>query len=182
MATFVIPLRGGEVVADDESSEVRILVDSEELVATWSRYAPGESGPGPHIHREHSDCFWVLEGRLVFEVGSGNRIEAGPGTFVAVPPFVVHTFRNEGPRDAEFLNFHAPGMGFADALRDDAPFDSEDPPADGGRDPAEVVVAPDGSGGTSETHITVAPGARPAGDFAFALPDGRVLSVLAPPA
>jgi mannose-6-phosphate isomerase-like protein (cupin superfamily) len=113
----------GEVVSAGEETDVQILLDDDHLDVTWSRYSAGESGPGPHIHREHSDCFWVLQGTLVFEV-AGKRIDAGPETFVAVPPGVVHTFRNEGPGDAQFLNMHAPGRGFAEHLRSGAPFDS----------------------------------------------------------
>ena len=46
------------------------------------------------------------------------------------------------PGDARFLNVHAPGCGFAESLRtkDTSLFDTEDPPADGGRPLAEAVL------------------------------------------
>jgi oxalate decarboxylase/phosphoglucose isomerase-like protein (cupin superfamily) len=60
----------------------------------------------------------VLAGSLVFEVGPDvTRIEAGPGTYVSVPPGVVHTFWNPGEADAKFLNHHAPDGGFAAFMR-----------------------------------------------------------------
>jgi mannose-6-phosphate isomerase-like protein (cupin superfamily) len=122
-------------------SEPTILFDDDALVATWSVYEPGESGPETHVHHEHNDCFWVLEGSLVFEIGpDGKRIKARAGTFVAVPPLVAHTFRNEGPGAARFLNFHAPGKGFGEALRKGEDFDSDDPPAGGGRSADDAVV------------------------------------------
>jgi hypothetical protein len=31
---------------------------------------------------------------------------------------VIHTFRNEGPGDARFLNLHAPSKGFIQHLRE----------------------------------------------------------------
>src|ERR671923_8528 len=54
----------GETVFDEARRTLRILVDREELTTTWFRYAPGEKGPDPHIHRRHTDAFYVLEGEL----------------------------------------------------------------------------------------------------------------------
>jgi mannose-6-phosphate isomerase-like protein (cupin superfamily) len=109
---------------------------------TWTRYVEGVDGPSPHIHREHSDAFFVLSGQLVFLVGPElERVEAGPNTFVLAPPEVVHTFRNEGPGEATWLNFHAPSAGFAEFLRNpDTRWDSFDAPADGGRPVSEALV------------------------------------------
>lgn len=131
-----------ETVTNEGGRFVEIKVDRQELVVTESRYAPGESGPGPHIHREHSDCFYVLEGELVFEL-AGERVVVAAGGFALVPPGVVHTFRNEGPAFARFLNAHAPGCRFADHLRGkDVDFDTYEPPADGGSPASEAIVVP----------------------------------------
>ena len=104
----------------------------------------GEEGPGPHVHKEHLDAFFVLTGQLNFGIGPDvKRMTAGPGTFIAAPPDVVHTFLNDGPGPATFLNFHAPSGGFASFLRDpDFVWDSFDAPADGGRPLSEAVVDP----------------------------------------
>ena len=146
----------GETVFDEARRTLRILVDREELTTTWFRYAPGEEGPDPHIHGRHTDAFYVLEGELELRLGPGAAevVLAKPGTFVAAPPEVVHTFRNASRAEAVFLNFHAPSMGFGDMLRarrdgrdeDAARFDQFEPPPDGGRPLAEAVVsAPGGS-------------------------------------
>jgi mannose-6-phosphate isomerase-like protein (cupin superfamily) len=133
-----------------------IKADRAEFALTWSRYESGQSGPDPHIHREHSDCFYVLDGELLFEVGPDARgVRGGAGTFVLVPPLVVHTFRNESAATAHFLNVHAPGCGFGaylralrDGRRKEAErFDSHDPPADGGL-PADGVVV-----GEPQRHV-----------------------------
>ena len=58
-----------------------------------STLAPGFAGPPPHCHRELHDMFYVLDGTLTLRLGD-RTIEAGPGSFVCVPPGVVHTFRN----------------------------------------------------------------------------------------
>ena len=141
----------GETVFDEERRTLRLLVDREELTVTWFRYAAGEKGPDPHIHRRHTDAFYVLEGELELGLGPGvaEIVRATPGTLVAAPPEVVHTFRNASSAEAIFLNFHAPSMGFGDMLRarrdgrgeDAERFDQFDPPADGGRPLAEAVVS-----------------------------------------
>ena len=132
----------GETVTDKRERTIRILVDLPELCMTWTRYVPGEEGPGPHIHKEHLDAFYVLTGELDFGLGPEvERVKAGRGTFVLAPPHVVHTFRNDGPEDATWLNFHAPSKGFASFLRDpDFVWDSFDAPADGGRPLGEAIV------------------------------------------
>ena len=139
----------GEAVSDF----VKIKLGCEELAVTESHYPPGKRGPDPHVHREHADCFWVLGGRLQFVVGPDlEPRDAGPGTFVHVPPNVVHTFRNDGPGEAHFLNLHAPGKGFDDymrAMRDGEPydwFDAFDPPDDGGLPASEAMIVGPGEG------------------------------------
>jgi mannose-6-phosphate isomerase-like protein (cupin superfamily) len=132
----------GEVVTDRAERTIRILADLPELCLTWTRYAPGEEGPGPHIHREHVDAFFVLSGELDFGLGPDvERVIAGPGTFVAAPPELVHSFRNAGPGEVTWLNLHAPSAGFAESLRDPGiAWDSFDAPADGGRPLGEAIV------------------------------------------
>ena len=132
----------GETVTDKPDRTIRILADLPELCLTWTRYVPGEEGPGPHIHREHVDAFFVLTGELNFGLGPEvERMSAGSGTFVLAPPEVIHTFRNDGPEDATWLNLHAPSKGFADFLRDPGfVWDSFDAPADGGRPLSEAIV------------------------------------------
>jgi quercetin dioxygenase-like cupin family protein len=56
---------------------------------------PGFEGPDPHTHDDHVDSFYVLEGEVEFLV-AGETVHAGPGTFVAAPPGVVHTFVRPG--------------------------------------------------------------------------------------
>ena len=151
--TLLLPGEG-ETITDRPARTVRILAAHEHLDVTWSRYETGERGPDPHVHHEHADAFYVIEGELEF--GLGPKVEpvrALAGSLVVVPPDVVHTFGNEGDATALFLNFHAPGKGFADSMRarrdgqklDGGLFDSFDPPADGGRDAADaLVLGPDG--------------------------------------
>jgi mannose-6-phosphate isomerase-like protein (cupin superfamily) len=135
---------GGEIIGDSEDRRVEILSDHDALNATWSRFAAGREGADLHIHYRHNDLFYVLEGELTVAVGADGGETAVPaGTLVLVPPLVVHGFRNASSEEVRYLNFHAPGEGFADYLRGrrdgtNASFDSDDPPGDGGR-PADAA-------------------------------------------
>ena len=149
-----------------------IKVGRTELVMTESLYAPGQAGPDPHIHRHHADAFWVLEGRLLVQIGSDDHF-VDAGGFALAPPEVVHSFRNPGPGPARFLNIHAPGMGFDEYVRSgyEFDFDQEDPPADGGRPASEAIVLAAGEGRRltlGESSVTIKAGAGDAlGSFAL---------------
>lgn len=145
----------GETIVDRPERTVRILADLEGLTLSWFRYEPGQEGPDPHVHRRHTDAFYVLEGEL--EVGLGPaaaKVQASPGTLAAAPREVVHTFRNRGRATAVFLNVHAPSMGFGDMLRarrdgrdeEAEQFDQFEPPADGGRPLTDAVARGPGEG------------------------------------
>jgi mannose-6-phosphate isomerase-like protein (cupin superfamily) len=56
---------------------------------------PHRNGPPPHSHESEDDSFYILEGEMTFLVDD-DEVTAGPGTFVLVPPPVVHTFANRG--------------------------------------------------------------------------------------
>lgn len=131
----------GEVVADRAERTLRILVELDELIVTWFRYEPGEKGPDPHIHKHHTDAFYVLEGEVEVSLGPDlETVRATPGTFAGAPPNVVHTFRNASDDTAIFLNLHVPSLGFGDHMRGRNPaFDQHDPPADGGRPFTDAV-------------------------------------------
>jgi quercetin dioxygenase-like cupin family protein len=141
----LIPPGGGEVVGDAPWRRVELLSDHESLHTTWSRFGPNRDGADLHVHREHTDLFYVLEGELVVRLGVDDEpVPVQAGTLARVPPLVVHGFRSGVP-GVRYLNFHAPGRAFAEymrAMRDGRPFsyDQHLPPADGGRPVGEAVV------------------------------------------
>jgi quercetin dioxygenase-like cupin family protein len=142
----------GEPITQLERREVVILAERPEVTITWSRYASGEPGPDLHVHREHTDAFYVLDGELTFAVGpQAEHVKVAPGGFVAVPPDVVHTFINDSGAEVRWINVHAPERGFADYLRSardgtPLPWDAFDPPADGGQPADRVIVSAPGEG------------------------------------
>jgi quercetin dioxygenase-like cupin family protein len=142
----VIPPAGGEIIGDSADRRVEILSDDDSLHATWSRFGPHREGADLHVHREHTDMFFVLDGELTVLLGTEGETAIVPaGTLARVPPLVVHGFRNGSDAEVRYLNFHAPGRQFADflrALRDGRTFkyDQHPPPRDGGRPISEAVV------------------------------------------
>jgi mannose-6-phosphate isomerase-like protein (cupin superfamily) len=136
----------GEVVGDTPERRLEILAEREGLHATWTRFGPGREGADLHVHRHHTDIFYVLAGELTMRVGSEDEpVAVGPGTFARVPPMVVHGFANRGAAELRYLNFHAPGLGFADYLRGLARgrqvgCDQEPPPADGLRPASDAAI------------------------------------------
>jgi mannose-6-phosphate isomerase-like protein (cupin superfamily) len=156
---MLIPPGEGEVIGDSADRRVEILSDDETLNATWSRFGPHRLGAELHVHRHHTDCFYVLDGELTVRLGIDDQPVVVPaGTLARVPPLVVHGFRNGSDAEVRYLNLHAPGQRFADylrAMRDGRSFsyDQHPPPEDGGRPSSEAVV-----GGTG--YVAERPGLR----------------------
>jgi quercetin dioxygenase-like cupin family protein len=67
-------------------------------------------GPPLHAH-DYRELFYVLEGSYEFTVGRGDQLETivgGPGTAIAIPPNVPHTFKNASDEPARLLFVHQP--------------------------------------------------------------------------
>ena len=77
---------------------------------------PGFAGPPPHAHEHTTDTFYVLEGTLHVRIGD-REIDAAAGSYVLVPPGVVHTFSNASDAPCRMLNINSPG-GWENYLRD----------------------------------------------------------------
>jgi quercetin dioxygenase-like cupin family protein len=165
----------GEVIYDHPIGGIELLSGGEDLVVSLIRLGPGNVGPAAHIHHEHSDGFYVLEGELTLRLGDGER-QLGAGGFVLIPPGVVHTVRNpEGAAaDVLLLNLHAPGADFDGYLRAGRDgdhdrrerFDQSEPPADGGRPASDATLVEDAGDGeyaiddVALAVTTLAPGAE----------------------
>ena len=130
----------GEKITDRPERRATLLVDADELTISEFDYGPGERGAKPHVHHDHADAFLVVEGEFTFALRDGPLIAAA-GTFVLIPPDVVHGFDNDSATRARCFNFHMPSLGFGDYLRGQNPdFDQHDPPEAGGVDPAAMVA------------------------------------------
>ena len=129
-----------EVITNRPGRRVTLLLDTPELAFSEMVHGPGQPGTDPHVHHHHADAFLVVEGVLTIGLRDGT-LEAPSGTFVTIPPNVIHYFRNASEGTVRFFNFHTPSRDFGDYLRGRNPeFDQHDPPEDGGADPALVTV------------------------------------------
>ena len=88
-------LPSGNLVGEDHGASISLILD--------------ESGPGqgPRLHRHPYDETWVVvEGHVTFQAGD-ERLAAGPGDVVIVPPDTPHGFTNDGPGRSKLVCIHA---------------------------------------------------------------------------
>ena len=92
------------------SSETRTFLNmvADTMPKRVTRLPAKTPGPPPHTHERKTDMFFVLEGTLSVLVEDDWR-ELGPGSFVAAPPGVRHSFRNDADAPVRFLNMSTPG-------------------------------------------------------------------------
>jgi uncharacterized RmlC-like cupin family protein len=77
------------------------LTGSRKLWMGRAHVAPGMSS-GDHHHGEAETGIYVVSGQPVFvflEDGAERRVEAGPGDYIYVPPFVPHREENPGSEE-----------------------------------------------------------------------------------
>ena len=67
--------------------------------------APGGGAP-LHVHTDLDDSFYLVSGRLAMRCGE-EAFAVGPGSYVALPHGVPHTFRVVGDEPAVMLQVHA---------------------------------------------------------------------------
>jgi quercetin dioxygenase-like cupin family protein len=106
----------GEVLAERPGLRVSLLVEVDEIAIAEVTTEPGGLSPPLHVHRRHSESFYVLAGELTF-TANGSELRATAGSWVQVPPGVPHTFAATGSEEARFLDIHTPSCGFGDFTR-----------------------------------------------------------------
>jgi quercetin dioxygenase-like cupin family protein len=108
MDPIVFEETDGEVY-DTGAVRLRLLAQSPDqpIAVTDNTVPPEFPGPVRHRHAEMIDIFYVLEGELAFDLEGEWRV-LDPGSFVLVPPGVVHTFANRGSVPARVLNICHP--------------------------------------------------------------------------
>lgn len=87
-------------------------------VAVVDTVLPPGSGSGRHVHHEHEEAFFIIEGTVRLELDE-TVIDAGPGSFALAERGHVHAFSNVGPTDARMLALYSPaaaGTGYLAAL------------------------------------------------------------------
>jgi mannose-6-phosphate isomerase-like protein (cupin superfamily) len=119
MNPVILQPREGERIAAGASTAV-MKATAETTGGAFSiseaTFPAGMNGPSPHAHSYTTDTFYVLEGTLHMTVGD-NEIDASAGSYILVPPGVVHTFANISDEPVRFLNINSPGW-LEEYLRD----------------------------------------------------------------
>ena len=117
-AVVILPGEGERIEAGPTTAVMKATAETTGGAFSISEatFPPGMDGPPPHAHRHTTDTFYVLEGSLHLIVGD-QVIDAAPGSYILVPPGIVHTFANRSDKPVRFLNINAPG-GWENYLRD----------------------------------------------------------------
>ena len=114
-----IVLRAGEgrgyALGADSSLVFKADGDAYSIAVATAR--PNDPGTTPHVHSEHDDMSFVIEGALTYEI-AGETHEAPAGTFVLVPRGATHRWWNPHPEPATFLNVHIAGHGFESFIQE----------------------------------------------------------------
>ena len=106
---IVTPNRGKHIaIAGDINSILASKDDTEGNYSVVEAKVFPNGGPVPHIQTCEYEGFYVLEGEITFNV-NGEDVVATPGTFVNVPPNVIHSFKNKTDILAKMLIILAPG-------------------------------------------------------------------------
>ena len=68
---------------------------------------PETEGPSPHIHKQMTEIFYVVEGELELILNQ-DKIIAPAGTLMSVPENTPHGFSNPSQQKAKFLIMFCP--------------------------------------------------------------------------
>jgi len=96
---------------------------------------PGAPGPPLHIHEDTDECFYVVEGRLLIQVGE-ERHELGPGCFAWLPRLVPHAYANVSADPVRLLGIAVPG-GIEELFAEQSAYFAQ---LQGPPDPAELAA------------------------------------------
>ena len=106
----------GERISGEGGLGVTLLADVEQIGLVSVRSEPGNVTPPLHLHRQHAECFFVLDGELGFRL-EDREVRATAGQWVYVPPDVVHSFSVLGDTPAHVLDVHVPSCGLGNFVR-----------------------------------------------------------------
>jgi quercetin dioxygenase-like cupin family protein len=103
----------GKTVLVGASDYVTYKVRSDESGGAYFCFeAATTPGFGPPLHtHSYRELFYVVEGSYEFTIDRGDGLETivgTPGTTIAVPPDVPHTFKNAGEDLGRLLFVHLP--------------------------------------------------------------------------
>jgi mannose-6-phosphate isomerase-like protein (cupin superfamily) len=106
----------GDVI-DEGPEQIEFLATAAttggELVRCRMHVAAERPAPPEHSHPKLEERFLVEHGRFGYVLGD-QRLEAGAGDVVVVPPGTNHTFWNAGPTELQVVGEVRPALRFED--------------------------------------------------------------------
>jgi quercetin dioxygenase-like cupin family protein len=122
---MVLPPGGGKaihVLGNPWTIKAGVEDTGGSLAVMEGTFRPRSGGPA-HVHRQHEETFYVLEGEFLFQLGT-QSVKATAGTFVFVPRDVPHAFENVGNQSGRIVGIMTPGgyEKFFEELAQLAPF------------------------------------------------------------
>lgn len=75
-------------------------------------HAPGAPGLPAHLHRDHEEAFYVIEGQLMLVIGEFGEspVIVGAGQAAVVPRGVIHRPTNLSDRLVRFVSINSPAL------------------------------------------------------------------------
>lgn len=82
-----------------------LLVQNKFIIMGRHIIAPGKEHPA-NSHADEEECFYIIEGDGIVRVGEDEK-EVTAGSFVYVPRNTLHSMKNTGETELEYLFFGA---------------------------------------------------------------------------
>jgi mannose-6-phosphate isomerase-like protein (cupin superfamily) len=112
-ATDGVAATDGVVIAGPTGQQMSVKISGAASGGAYSlieySHSPGAPGPPPHVHREHEEAFYVLDGELTLAVGP-DIVTVRAGQTAVVPRGQVHQPSNRSDRPVRFVFVSSPPM------------------------------------------------------------------------
>src|SRR5438128_7605551 len=111
----VVGAGSGRTHSSPFGDSLRWIIGEEATADAYSlheRTAPPGAASVPHVHSRVSEAFYVLEGKITFEL-DGRTVTAGHGDYVLAQPGVSHAWRVTSGEVARALILFAPSVPLA---------------------------------------------------------------------
>jgi mannose-6-phosphate isomerase-like protein (cupin superfamily) len=102
-AGVVLPGQGRVFPTGRSQASVKIEAAAEGGFAIFeAAQIPGVPGPPLHVHRSYDEAWYVVEGRMEFQLDE-DAFDCPAGSVIYAPRGTAHTFHNPGPEGARLL-------------------------------------------------------------------------------
>ena len=101
-AVIRMPGEGKQVTLAGQPMAFLATGDESRHTSMFDWTVPAGFFTGLHVHRVQEETFYVLEGECEWQIDS-QKLRAGPGAYLFIPPGVPHNIGNAGDKPARML-------------------------------------------------------------------------------